>query len=370
MLLREITDVLERIAPLEWAEPWDNVGLLVGDESQTVTRAILCIDYTDAVAIEAKEMGCELVIAYHPTLFKPVSRLIAAGATKLLFDAARRGVAIYSPHTALDVAPGGTNDVLADIVVMRDRRPLRLSEPKSAHLKLVVFVPRANTDAVCAAMFDAGAGHIGRYDSCSFRTPGTGTFRGEAGTNPAIGIPGRLERVDEDRVETIVPQRLLSRVIDAMRKAHPYEEVAFDVYPLAQAGEINGMGAGMGRVGNVPEGSTIEMMLNRVKRELGVDHLLVSGDVERSLRKVAVCAGAGGDLLNEVIAEKVDLYLTGELRHHDALRARSAGVTVACALHSNSERVALNALSARLAKELPTLQLKQAMTDRDPFSIL
>jgi dinuclear metal center YbgI/SA1388 family protein len=388
MLLRDILDVLQSIAPLQFAEAWDNVGLLVGDASQTVRKAILTIDYTDAVASEAKDNGCDLVIAYHPTLFKPIQRLTADRSTKLLLDAARRGVAIYSPHTAWDVALGGTNDVLADMLVIQHRRPLRLTStsqstspsispsisPTTAtkHFKLVVFVPTDSTDAVASAVFNAGAGHIGRYDSCSFRTMGVGTFRGDATTNPTIGEPGKLERVGEVRLETVVPAAHLSAVLDAMKKSHPYEEVAFDVYPLHQAGERESTdhATGIGRVGTVPDGSTIEMMLNRVKRELGVERVLVAGPVDRPLKKAAVCAGAGGELLADAIAEKVDLYLTGELRHHDALRAVSSGVTVACVLHSNSERASLKALSQKLNQAIPSLPVQISTQDQDPFSIL
>jgi len=382
MKLGIILNELDSIAPLRFAQPWDNVGLLVGDRDADVKSAVLCIDYTDAVASEAQAAGVDLVIAYHPPLFKPISRLTGDGTTRLLLDAARRGVAIYSPHTALDVAVGGTNDVLADVLVMRNRRPLRpmLAEP-SAYSKLVVFVPRSHTDSVAQAMFEAGAGTVGRYDQCSFRAAGTGTFRGGPGTRPAVGSPGVFERVEEDRLETIAPTRLVPQVMQAARKAHVYEEVAMEVYPISHTGadfqskssegETDSAGVqGIGRVGDVPEGSTIEMMINRIKRELCVSRLLVAGDTDRLLKKAAVCAGAGGDLLSEAIAEKVDLYLTGEVRHHDALRAVAAGVTVVCALHSNSERPTLAKLQSRLSIAFPALRVLVSTSDRDPFSLV
>src|SRR5438093_2955387 len=226
MQLRELTDALNEIAPTRNAESWDNVGLLAGDLTQPVTKVVLTIDYTDEVAQEARGEGCDAVVSYHPPLFDAIKRLTAPS---LVFDAIRRGVAIYSPHTALDVVDGGTNDMLADVLGLgAERSPLRLAQSKASVLKLVVFVPEKYADRVSQALFDAGAGRIGAYTHCSFRSPGTGTFFGEAGkTNPTIGESGRLERAEELRIETVVPISKVDAVIRAMRKVHPYEEPAF-----------------------------------------------------------------------------------------------------------------------------------------------
>ena len=192
MQLSELLTVLESIAPMRLAEPWDNVGLLVGDPKQPVHRLMLTIDYTAAVAAEAEAQNCDAVVSYHPPIFEPLKRIVAPS---LIHDAIRRGLAIYSPHTALDVAEGGTNDMLADAIGLAERQPLRITPPKSAACKLVVFVPPEAADKLAAALFAAGAGRIGNYSSCSFRCPGTGTFFGEADANPAVGEAGRLERV-------------------------------------------------------------------------------------------------------------------------------------------------------------------------------
>ena len=356
---------MEELAPTRHAESWDNVGLLVGDAAQDVSGAMLTIDYTPEVACEAAGAKANVIVAYHPPIFDAVKRVTSGGSTGLIFDAIRRGVAIYSPHTALDVAPGGTNDMLADILELRERAPLKLAQTKATQYKLVTFVPHEALEKVSRALFEAGAGRIGNYTSCSFRSPGTGTFFGEEGTNPAVGQSGKLETSEEVRLETVVAINRIDEVIRALRAAHPYEEPAFDLNQLAAPPE----GLGIGRVGKLPENVTADMLANRIKRELEIDRLLIAGDPQRLVRRAAVCAGACGNLLDDAIAQRVDLYLTGEMRHHDALKAARAGVTVICTLHSNSERAVLKRLAEQLRQRLPGLAVHVSQKDRDPFAI-
>ena len=364
MQLQELTAALDDIAPTRNAESWDNVGLLVGDLAQPVSRVLLTIDYTDEVAEEARREACDAVVAYHPPIFHPIKRFDAGS---LLYDAIRRGVAIYSPHTALDVVDGGTNDMLADVLGLPpERSPLRLAQTKASMLKLVVFVPGKDADRVSQALFDAGAGHIGAYTHCSFRTPGTGTFFGEEGkTNPTVGESGRLERAEELRVETVVPISKVEAVIRALRRAHPYEEPAFDLNQLAAPPE----GLGQGRIGSFDRPVERRELFDRIKRGLDVSHLLVAGPSSGAVQRAAVCAGACGDLLDDALARKAGLYLTGEIRHHDAIKAARAGTTVVCVLHSNSERAVLKRLKSKLEAKLPGLPVLQSQVDRDPFEV-
>jgi len=363
MRLTDILDHLDQIAPPQYAEAWDNVGLLVGDHEQAITKAMLCIDYTDDVAEEAKRESCDFVIAYHPPIFKPMARITASS---LIYDAIRRGVAIYSPHTALDVADGGTNDVLADLIGLVDRQPLKLPDAKATDATLVTFVPKEHVDAVARALFQAGAGRIGDYSSCSFRSEGTGTFFGKSGANPSVGQAGKLEHVDEIKLETVVPIRRLATVVAALRAAHPYEEPAMNVVQLIAPPVTRGLG----RVGRLDQPVYRDVLLGRIKQAMGIDHVLVAGPTTGPVNSAAVCAGSCGDLLDEAIACKVDLYLTGEMRHHDALKAARAGVTVVCVLHSNSERITLSRLRDRLAQALPAVAWGLSQADRDPFQIL
>src|SRR5687768_10242842 len=347
MKLAAILDILEDLAPTRYAEPWDNVGLLVGDPDQNITKALLTIDYTPTVAEEARKSTCDLIIAYHPPIFDPLKRILS---TSPIYDAIRRGVAIYSPHTALDVADGGTNDMLADAIgIGADRQPLRITDVKAANYKLVVFAPRDHADKVADALFAAGAGRIGNYTACSFRSPGTGTFFGQEGTNPAVGQSGQLERADEVRIETILPISRVEQVIAALKKNHPYEEPAFDLLQLAAPPE----GRGQGRIGNLPTPADRASIISRIKKELNLPHLLVAGPTTGPITRAACCAGSCGDILNDALAQNAQLYLTGEMRHHDALRAAQCGLTVVCTLHSNSERAVLKRLADQLTKKLP-----------------
>ena len=361
MKLAEVTTALEEIAPARFAETWDNVGLLVGDPAQDVSRTMLCIDYSPPVAREAADERCDLVIAYHPPLFHAVKRITAPS---VIFDALRRGMAIYSPHTALDVADGGTNDMLADVLGLNDRAPLRLTEPKPTQYKLVTFVPAEHVENVAAALFDAGAGRIGDYTQCSFRSAGTGTFFGEEGTNPAVGQSGKLERAEEIRLETVIPIARLSDIVAALRRSHPYEEPAFDLIQLAAAPEK----VGQGRIGSLPNVERADLFA-RLKKELELSHLLIAGPQRGPVVRAACCAGSCGEFLGDALRGKAELFLTGEVRHHDALAAAASGMTVVCTLHSNSERAVLKRLKARLEEKLPGLALQTSRQDRDPFEV-
>jgi dinuclear metal center YbgI/SA1388 family protein len=365
MLLTQIIAALHQIAPLALAEPWDNVGLLVGDPRQSIAKVMFTIDYTPAVATEAEELNCDLIVAYHPPIFSAVKRITDGGPSALIHRAIRRGAAIYSPHTAWDAATGGTNDFLADLLGLKDVTPLRTIQPGAQYLKLVTFVPESHVDPVSDALFAAGAGHIGNYHSCSFRAPGIGTFFGQAGTHPAVGQSGILEKQPEIRLETIVPTAKTSEMIQVLLKTHPYEEPAYDLTPLAALP----CSAGHGRVGNLTEPANLDSMVDRLKHALGVNGLLIAPH-HSTCRRVAICAGSGGELLDNAIHAKADVFLTGELRHHDVLKAISADVNVICTLHSNSERPSLTRLMSRLQQALPTpLPMVLSQTDRDPLSI-
>ena len=233
--------LLEELAPLRYAQEWDNVGLLLGtlgegEHAPSVTRVLLTIDLTEAVLEEARTAQAELVVAYHPPLFRPTKRLDAARPTsRVLLRAARAGIALYSPHTALDAAPGGMNDWLAAGLGTGTQAPLidaNVLDP-NAELKLVTFVPAAHVDGLRTALALAGAGVIGDYNFCSSQSPTTGTFLGGDTTKPVVGARGQLETVPEVRLEMVCPKHALGRIARALRGAHPYEEPAWDLYPLA-----------------------------------------------------------------------------------------------------------------------------------------
>lgn len=367
LLLKDLIAAMEQIAPTRFAEQWDNVGLLAGDPQRAASKAILTIDYTDDVAAEGKAAGVDVIIAYHPPLFRPIKRVTADSSAALIYDALARGVAIYSPHTAIDVAPGGTNDLLADALGLTEdrRKPLRMVEPKENQYKLVTFVPDSAVDKVSSALFGAGAGRIGNYSHCSFLSPGTGTFYGEAGTNPTVGEPGELQTAGETRLETVLPIAKLDEALWALRATHPYEQPAFDLVKLAAPPEKTGQG----RIGDLLEPAPRVVLVERIKEYLGISHLLIAGEEYGNVTRVACCAGSCGDLLDDAIAQKAQLFLTGEVKHHDALKAVAAGMTVVCTLHSNSERAVLHRLRSRLSELLPKLETIVSERDRDPFVV-
>ncbi|HLK38348.1 MAG TPA: Nif3-like dinuclear metal center hexameric protein [Polyangiaceae bacterium] len=358
MIVSDLVRAMEAIAPTRFAAPWDNVGLLVGDGAAPMARVLLAVDTTSEVLGEAVRERCEAVVSYHPPIFGALKGVVAGS---VAYEAVRRGLAIYSPHTALDVADGGTNDVLADSIGMAPRAPLRLVEAADARVKLVTFVPADHVEAVSRAVFAAGAGEIGNYSACSYRSTGTGTFFGEEGARPAVGAAGRLEEVAEVRLETVVPTGAAEEVVRALRAAHPYEEPAFDLVRLADP-----TSRGLGRVGPVPR-APARALVEKAKAALGLATVLVAGPLNREVSRAAVCAGSGGDLVADAIASGAELLLTGELKHHDVLHVVAAGLVAVCTRHSSSERPALAALRARLESLLPGVQVVQSSADREPL---
>lgn len=359
--VRDITRALDRLAPPALTESWDNVGLLVGDAAQPVRTVVVALDASPVVLAQAAEAGAELLVTHHPLIFTPLKRLTEDGGIgTLVRQLVCQNCSLYAVHTNLDSAPGGLNAYVADLLGLCETRPL-ISSTARPLLKLVVYVPEAHVDAVRAAIAAAGAGHIGNYAECSFGAPGTGTFRPGDATNPYIGTPGELEKVDEVRLETVVPKPALGAVLTAMTAAHPYEEVAYDLLPLENAWPD----AGIGRIG-VLDATTAGAFRDRVADVLGTTRLSLAGPADRPVRTVALCTGSGGDFLGAAQSSGADLYLTGEVKHHAALLARQANIAVLDAGHYPTERPAVNLLAGYLERELPDITVIRA-TESDPW---
>lgn len=360
VLFSEVVAAMEAIAPTALAEGWDNVGMLCGDAGRRVGRGLMCIDLTKGVFDEAIEKKCDFVIAYHPVIFEGLKKMNAGS---VVFRAIEKGIGIYCPHTAWDVAAGGVNDFLMEMMGVKIARALRKSVGKGKY-KVVVFVPVEATEAVADAMFDAGAGRIGEYSRCSYQSRGMGTFCGSEKTKPAVGKKMEFVVAVENRVEVAVNAEDLEGVVEAMKNMHPYEEPAFDVIPLANATEM-----GQGRIGELEKPTERREVIKRIAKGLGVKHLLVAGPVKGKMQRAACVAGAGGEFLKDAMRQGAELYLTGEMRHHDALKAAESGVTVVCALHSNSERASLKRMMGMLKKRVK-VELMLSKRDRDPFEVV
>lgn len=359
-------EALGRLAPLSLAEPWDNVGLLVGEATGDLTGPTLCtIDLTEAVMAEAESLGCSAIIAYHPPIFAPMKRLVCTDTKqRIVHRAVRAGMSIYAPHTALDGAPDGLNDWLISGFGAGDVRSLKTHTGRSDLRKIVTFVPAADAERVRNAMASAGAGHIGRYDLCSFATEGTGTFRGDATTKPAVGRPGELTSASELRLEMICPESAVALAVETLRAFHPYEEPAIDVFRVEPLPERN---AGQGRRIVLDRALTTSEIAERLKAHLGVQRLKLTapgGDHARKISHIGVCAGSGGELAPVAADNGCEMYVTGEMTHHQVMAHLDRGLGVILAGHTNTERGYLPILAKKLKKELPALDVRVSKADR------
>jgi len=342
-------NVLHTRYPPRWAESWDNVGLQVGDPDWPVQRVLVSLDVTSAVLDEAADGTATLLVAHHPLLFRPVNTLTPASpAAALALQAASSRVAVAAAHTNLDVATDGTGTCqpVADLLGLEDVRSLSTARDESSDVKVVVFVPPEALDRVIDAMSAAGAGAIGDYERCTFRVAGTGTFRPGAGADPYHGEVGRDARVEEFRLETVVATRDLVGVLAAMRQAHPYEEVAHDVYPLAASPR-----AGIGLVGRLPDTMSLGAVSTRIRDHLPSPHLRTAGDRDRPVDIVAVVGGAGDGMIDAAIAAGAQVLVTGDLRHHVTLDALQQGLALIDAGHHATEWAAMPRVVDALAED-------------------
>lgn len=346
MKLSDLLTTFRAVAPEHLAESWDKVGLHAGSLAQHVSKALLCIDLTDAVIDEALAKRCELIVAYHPPIFAPLQRLTDEGpwSQTRMVRCVREGLAVYSPHTALDAVRGGMCDWLCDAIGEGSSSAIEPSGTRRDEYKVVVFVPEADEARVRQAMADAGAGWIGNYRECSFAAPGEGGFRPIEGANPAIGEVGKRETVAERRLEMIVGGAHLGAVVTALRASHPYEEPAFDLLKLEPEPVPTEQQSGPGRLLTLDEPSNGVALAERLKTSLGVPHVKLA-DGGNPIKTVAACPGSGGKLFEPVNA---DAYVTGEMQHHQVLDLYQQGKVVILAGHTNTERPFLGRYRDRL----------------------
>jgi dinuclear metal center YbgI/SA1388 family protein len=365
MKIKDIAAAVHKIAPLELAQDWDNVGLLIGSPRQDIKNILLTIDITRDVVAEARRLKTDLIVSYHPVIWDGLKKITTDGPAGVVYNLIRHGIAVFSIHTALDSSIGGVNDALAEIVGIQDGKPIGdyVDTDLGEIYKLVVFVPINAAAKVSGAVFAAGAGKLGNYSHCGFQAQGTGTFLPLEGARPAIGEKGKLEKLPEVRFETIVPTEKLDDCIAAMKKAHPYEMPAFDCLKLCNPRPK----FGLGRVGKLFQPMRVEQIIGKLKRRTGAKAVGIIGDSRKLAKTAAVCAGSCGELINSVVVAKIDLYVTGELKHHQALAAQEAGLTCVCLSHTVSERFMLKKLASQLQKEVKPVTIRISKKDADPF---
>ena len=364
MKISQIIETLEDFAPLDWQESFDNSGLQVGDSSQKVKGILLCLDVTEEVLEEAMELDCNLVISHHPLLFKPVKKL--TGKTyieRCVIKACKNDLVIYAAHTNIDNAFGGLNYYLAEKLGLQNLRIL--SPKKDGLLKLVTFVPEAHAETVRNALFNAGAGCIGNYDSCSFNVAGTGTFRAGEQTNPFAGNRHELHTEPEVRIETIIPIQKKSTVLRALLAVHPYEEPAYDFYPLAN----EWTGAGSGVAGELPYPEEEEAFLQRLKTGLKLQSLKHSPFTGKVIREVALCGGQGAFLIPDAIAYGADIFITGEAKYNDYCDVENR-ILLAVIGHYESEIITKELFYDVITKKITNFAIHFSTTNSNPVNYL
>lgn len=359
--LKEIITALEEEAPLSLQESYDNSGLQIGDLEMEVSGILVTLDVTEEVLSEAQRLGFNLVVSHHPVIFGGLLSITGKNAAeRIVRMAIRKEIAIYSGHTNFDAVLGGVNTYMANRLGLVDQEIL---EPLARQLKkLVVFVPHAYLEQVRQALFDAGAGHIGAYDSCSFNLEGKGTFKASEGSHPFVGEPGKLHQEPETRLETIVPAPLLGKVVRALTKAHPYEEVAYDIYPLENQDPRNGMGM----VGYLQDPMGEEVFLGFVKDRFGAGVIRHSALLRRPVKKVALCGGAGSFLLRRAVASGADVFLTGDVKYHQFFDAEGKIVIMDIG-HFESEQFTRELFYDLLMKKFPKFAIRLSETETNPI---
>ena len=363
-----IIQYMEKLAPKHYAVPDDRIGLQVGSLRKEVRKVLIALDVNAEVAEEAASLGAELIIAHHAPIYRPLKHLqtdTPAGA--LMASLLRHDIAVYVAHTNLDTADGGMNDWMAEALGLEGRAVLEEVHTDKL-FKLVVFVPKDHAEKVRGALFGAGAGWIGNYSDCSFNVDGTGTFLPREGSNPFIGKPGKREEAEEVRIETVVPDSVRKAVIQAMLKAHPYEEVAYDLYPM----DLKGRTFGLGRVGALPAAESLDEFAERVKRAFDVPFVRVVGDAGRSIRKVAVLGGSGSRYIRHAKFAGADVLVTGDIDYHTAQDADVMGLAIVDPGH-NAEKImkpkTAEWLQAKLREQGYETEVIPSAIDTEPFRV-
>lgn len=317
----DLIQAMEDYAPPHLAIENDRIGLQVGDPNAPVKKVLVTLDVTEAVIDEAIQLGANWIVAHHAVIFHPLKELRTdTPSGRIFLKCFSHGLNIYIAHTNLDITPNGVNDVLAERLDLRQIEPLFPDQPERLK-KLVVFIPEDHVDQVQKAIGEAGAGWIGHYSDCTFQVSGIGTFLPRDEANPYIGSKGKLERVKEVRLETIMTEKIQNRVVQAMLQAHPYEEVAYDIYPLDQSGQAYGLG----RIGELDSSVRLQELVEHVKQAYQLEHIRFVGDPNSLIRKVAIIGGSAARYWKRAQQRQADVYITGDIDYHTAQDAFAAG---------------------------------------------
>lgn len=363
MKLQEIISILEFWAPIAYQESYDNSGLLVGNSDVEVTKALITLDCIEAVVEEAIQLNCNLIIAHHPIIFSGLKRLTGKNyVERTILKAIKNDIAIYAIHTNLDNIYTGVNAMMAEKLKLKDTRIL---SPKQELLrKLVTYVPRADFEKLSRSIFDAGAGHIGNYSDCGFSSTGIGSFMGNENSQPAIGKPKQLEKLEEVKFETIFPAHLENKIIHTLKANHPYEEVAYDIYSLENVHTQ----VGSGMIGELAQEMDYMEFLNRVKSIFQL-HSIRYSSLPKNIQKIALCGGSGSFLRYEAKASGADVFISSDFKYHEWFDAESKIGYIDIG-HYESERFTLELISKYLKKNAVSLQSEISKVNTNPVNYL
>lgn len=362
--------ILDRLAPPRLAESWDNVGLQIGSPNWPVKKVWTALDPLPEVVARACENDVDLLVTHHPLFFRQVKRIDCDSPLGRIVEMALSGrLAIFSAHTNLDSVHGGVNDALAGRMGLRNVR--LLSGPADADMvKLVVFAPSSHLKGIMDTLFELDAGRIGNYSCCTFRCEGVGTFLPGGDATPAVGKKGAFTEVKENRIEIVVARGDLGTVVDTVKRVHPYETMAYDVYPLA----VCDRQAGLGRVGELPSPLPLETFCANLKGALNLATVKVVGTPDMPVETVAVCSGSGASLMGEAVASGAQAYVSGDLGYHTARDAQQAGIGLVDVGHFGSEHLVAQVLATSIRDAIKDSDLSAAVeavdTETDPFYYL
>jgi dinuclear metal center YbgI/SA1388 family protein len=361
MKLKELTSYLDSVIPLSFQEGYDNSGLQVGLPDREIRSALVTLDVTEEILDEALKAGCDIIVSHHPVIFQGIKRLSGRSSSeRILLKSIKEDVAIYSAHTNLDVVPDGVSRRMAEKLKLNNIRVL--APLKGKLIKLVTFIPESSLDKVRDAVFSAGAGVIGNYDSCGFTVSGTGSFRGNENTNPYVGEKGKMHLEKEVRFETILFAHLKDQVLKALLDVHPYEEVAYDLYPL----ENMNADAGLGCTGELTLPLGKNDFLKFVSEVFDARGIRYSGLISKKIRKVALCGGSGAFLLKDAERSGADAYMTADIKYHSFFEADNKMLIVDIG-HYESEKFSMEILSELIIKKFPKFAVRFSKINTNPI---
>lgn len=363
MIVKEITSLIEQIAPLSYQESYDNAGLIIGNQNNEVHGILLCLDVTEAVVQEAIDTKCNLIIAHHPIIFKGLKKLNGKNfVERIVIQSIKNNINIYAAHTNLDnVFANGVNEKIAEKINLKD---IEILKPLKSNLaKLVTYCPPQYADMLRDVLWNAGAGNIGKYDQCSFSSTGIGTFRGNEDSNPLIGIQGELKKVQEERIEVLFEKHKQSSLIQTLIANHPYEEVAYEIYDIANENQTKG--AGM--IGSLPEAMSSAGFLEYLKNNMNIKVIKYTSGKETMIRKVAICGGSGRFLLEDAMHKEADVFITADFKYHDYFEAD--GQIMVCDIgHYESEIFTIEIFMKIIQEKFPNFATRFTETNTNPIN--